>query len=984
MKNIVKALMLGSLAIGALVGCDRSSSSENPSSSDNVISSSENNESSYVNDRSDLIGQSTSSSLNIPSSNNSSSSVSSEQKSSSSAQSSNNQQSSSNASSSSSAISSSSSSSSSVTPLLVDISINVIYVKLGYEVGDSLNLNGLVVTASYTDNSTRVLSSSEYTTDPANGTLLNEVSDGTTVTVSYQGKTKTFTIYVSPATKKNWTAEEAKIMSDHLNGEVLPYNGVEESVVSYSEKYDVVYIMGGEILAAQMTVFTNAMSAANYAVSFNAYANQYSFNKKIETEEGDRFIKGMYYRDENNEFYLEAYDPFYYAFPSALIQELILESFGSEEILPGYEADRYQIDPQDGAVYCYTSSTTSEADYTAVLQEAGWDISQGYDSVNNFYMAVSPNEEYMVYYHYEDSPYNSLDIYVMPINYWNDKPIKAFYEKYTDYSIDIPVLNVANAGYLFLNSNLNEPAQQSGNIELIHSFLYIYNGKQADLDRYVNILKSFSWDVTGSGTLYKALYELEGRGFVRIEAEYSASKGAVILTFYAMLEPYPIEGWPYDEIAAILTEDVTDTLPAYEGENGGFSILNDFRGSSVVIVVESGTEQAALASYAQTLLRNGYTQNGTYGGDPVYESKNKQIWVNPYKGTSGCITIDFKMMENIWPSSKIAKALNELFGAITEKVPACQGADKYEIEKDEIAGSLYVKMKFTPSKQNAVVLNEYINILKANGFKENGEDLDGDMHYLSKNGQLDICPYVYGDDYLYLYITSLGVSEVWPNTAINAWLSARNFTDTLPEYTDNYVSAVIDEEDGFSIVVTLDNPSQDDVTSAVDFYCYTLSLAEFDHTDTLPLGLGEEYTSPNNQFTVIVSPNEDGFDIILDSAVQDPIGSDAFPMDKVLEVFPQADGVIPSFDGGISYEFEGYQDGWCGIMVTFKDQASAEAKMAEYISALTTASFEAQEVWGGYYTGYFSPDGTFAVLLTEYYSENAIYIDVYDSADVTF
>ena len=58
--------------------------------------------------------------------------------------------------------------------------------------------------------------------------------------------------------------------------------------------------------------------------------------------------------------------------------------------------------------------------------------------------------------------------------------------------------------------------------------------------------------------------------------------------------------------------------------------------------------------------------------------------------------------------------------------------------------------------------------------------------------------------------------------------------------------------------------------------------------------------------------------------------------------------------------------------------------MAEYISALTTASFEAQEVWGGYYTGYFSPDGTFAVLLTEYYSENAIYIDVYDSADVTF
>lgn len=971
--------MLGSLAIGALVGCDRSSSSENPSSSDNVISSSENNESSYVNDRSDLIGQSTSSSLNIPSSNNSSSSVSSEQKSSSSAQSSSNQQSSSNASSSSSAISSSSSSSSFVAPLLVDISINVIYVKLGYEVGDSLNLNGLVVTASYTDNSTRVLSSSEYTTDPANGTLLNEVSSGTTVTVTYQNKSKSFTIYVEPATKKNWTAAEAKIMSDHLHGEVLPYNGVEESVVSYSEKYDVVYIMGGEILAAQMTAFTNAMSAANYSISFNLSTNTYVFSKTIETEEGDRFVKGTYYRDENNEFYLEAYDPFYYAFPSALIQELIEESFEAEDILPGYDADRYQIDPQDGAVYCYTSSTTSEADYTEILEEAGWDISQGYDLVNDFYLAVSPNEEYMVYYHYEGAPYYSLDIYVMPINYWNDKPIKAFYEKYTDYTVDIPVLNVTNAGYLFKNSVINDAAYEAGSIELIHSFLYIYNAKQADLERYVTILRSYDWEVTGSGTLYKALLELEGRGFIRIEAEYSSSKGGVVITFYAMLEPYPIEGWPYDEIAEILTEDVTDTLPPYEGENNGFSILNDVWGTSVTISVAAGTEQAAIAAYGQTLLREGYTQEGFIGSDPIYISPNRQIWVNPFKGGAGIVTVDFKMMDGIWPASKIAKALNELFGPLTEKVPAYPGADKYEIDKSTNGETaLYVVMKL-PSKQNVIALNEYVNILLANNYQAIGEDADGDMHYLSELGQLDICPYVDGETYFVLYITSLGVSEVWPNTAINAWLSARNFTDTLPEYTDNYVSAVIDEEDGFSIVVTLDSPSQDDVTSAVDFYCYTLSLAEFDHTDTLPLGLGEEYTSPNNQFSVIVSPNEDGFDIILDSAAQDPIGSATFPMDKVLEVFPQANGVIPSFDGGIAYEFEGYQgDGWCGIMVTFKDQASAEAKMAEYISALTTANFEAQEVWGGYNTGYFSPDGTFTVLLTEYYSENAIYIDVYD------
>lgn len=964
MNKIIKTLLLSSLVIGMATGCDihapsqKSSSSESSSEASSLISSSSSEQSSSSSNTSSKESSS------AQSSSNSSSSASSEA---SSFMSSSSAQSSSSAASSSSEASSSSISLPAVPQY---INLTLFGVKTIYKQGDALDLTNLIVNITYSDGSIKTITN--YTSNPAAGTILNDAGEQT-VTISYLTLSKSFTITVN----KTWTADEAKIMSDHLHGVVLPYVNVENPVVTYNEQYDTVYITGGEVSSTQMTNFTNAMNDAEFSLSYNATANTYSFNKTIETEAGDRFIKGTYYRDEEGKFYLEAYDPYYYSFPSVLIQKLIKESLVSEEVLPAFSADRYQLDTQNGAVYCYTSSTTAEADYTNILETAGWDISAGYNSETKFYSAVSPKEEYMVYYHYEGSPYYSLDIYVMPINYWNDKPIKAFYNKYTDYSINIPVLNVANAGYLFKESEINEIAQENGAIELIHSFLYIYNAKKADLERYVEILKDFKWDVSGSNTMYKALYDIEGKGFVRIEVEYSAAYSAVIITFYAKLEPYPIEGWPYDEIAAILTEDVTDTLPAFEGENQGFAVLNDMWGTSVTITVEAGTENIALMSYQRTLLKNGYVQNGAIGSDPIYISKNNQIWVNPYKGGTGLVTIDFKMMENIWPKTGIANALNELFGNITEVVPAYPGAEKYALDKGTDA--LYILITLPSGTTAETAVTEYVTILGNNGFTENGVDADGDMHYLSKKGQLDICPYTDLRNRMALYITSLGGANAWPETEINNWLSTRNFTDTLPEYTGEYASITVDTEDEFSVVITLDSPTEDDIEEAMDLYCYTLYQNRFEHTDTLPFGLGEEYTSPSNQFTVVVSPNDDGFELILDSTPADPVGSDVFPMADILTVFPQASGVMPTLDSAVSYEFEGTPgEGWCGITVTYADEQSTIDAYDAYIQALKDASFVETSVWNGYYTVYFSPDGSFAILVTDYSSDNYVYIDVYD------
>ncbi|MDR1028301.1 MAG: leucine-rich repeat protein, partial [Clostridiales Family XIII bacterium] len=81
-------------------------------------------------------------------------------------------------------------------PVLTGISITAPPSKAAYTVGESLDLTGLVVTAAYSDGSEASVTG--YTTDPADGTALTEAGN-VTVTVSYEGKTATFTVTATEA-----------------------------------------------------------------------------------------------------------------------------------------------------------------------------------------------------------------------------------------------------------------------------------------------------------------------------------------------------------------------------------------------------------------------------------------------------------------------------------------------------------------------------------------------------------------------------------------------------------------------------------------------------------------------------------------------------------------------------------------------------------------------------------------------------------------
>lgn len=124
------------------------------------------------------------------------------------------QPSSSSSSSTSSPASSSSSSSSSVAPTAVSISVNLENVKTAYTRGDKLDLTGIVVNATFSDGTSRAVHS--YTTDPANGTVLDQVGEKEVV-VTYKGVTTSFKVTVA---NKKFTVKFVVDGVEVQNGEV--------------------------------------------------------------------------------------------------------------------------------------------------------------------------------------------------------------------------------------------------------------------------------------------------------------------------------------------------------------------------------------------------------------------------------------------------------------------------------------------------------------------------------------------------------------------------------------------------------------------------------------------------------------------------------------------------------------------------------------------------------------------------------------------
>lgn len=123
---------------------------------------------------------------------------------------------------------------------LTGISLNTDSVKTSYNHNEALDLTGLVVNAVYNDGSTEAVT--DYTTNPANGTVLNTVGNQT-VTVTYKGKTSSFDVAVN-RTLSSIALNISKVKKEYKHNETFTSaglvvtavysNGVRENVDNYT------------------------------------------------------------------------------------------------------------------------------------------------------------------------------------------------------------------------------------------------------------------------------------------------------------------------------------------------------------------------------------------------------------------------------------------------------------------------------------------------------------------------------------------------------------------------------------------------------------------------------------------------------------------------------------------------------------------------------------------------------------------------------
>lgn len=890
MKKNIKLLLLVAMATGVMVGCnDTTSTSNNTSSSDTSLPSDSRS------------GDNPSTS--IP------------------------------------PVSSTSSSSTSVAPTLTGITLDTANVKKTYEQGEKLDLTGLVVTANYSDNTTEVVTN--YTTNPANGATLNNTG-AIPVTIAYGTVTNSFSVIVSKPSKKAWTDAEAKIMSNHLYGYVLPFTGSEAAVVAYDEENDAVTIQGGTADATALSSYAAKIVADGFK---NVNPNGYVYEKEVTVNTATRHLRVAFANVESR-FYLEAYDPYYYTFPTAFASEIAAGAFGSNEVPPAFNADYYEVSSSDYGIYCYTNTTDALDTYTTALNAANWNV---LDELNQgFKVAISPDGKYCVNYDY-NAEYKSLDIFFGPLSYWNTKVIEDFYNKYNGYVVNIPALNVTNGEYIFKESDVNEQAYAYGVYEAIHAFMYVYGANEQDLVSYADSIKTSGWEVEKYGNIYYAYLTIADKGIARLEFEYSAKYNAAIFTIYYKLDPIPLANWPTDEIKTLLGDYTIGTVPAFTGTNKGFVILNDMFGIGVLVKVERGTEDAAIEAYKTDLANAGYTD---YDEDSTtYTNPNSEITIKVYSAEKGSITIDFAKTgkTKAFPSSLIS---SYFLGSDT--VPALAGANGYEYkivgEEDIQITCVYGAADAASSAQG-----QYMTLLQNAQYAFDSTT----QKMVSKNNQFQIYFFV-KDGSLVINVHGTPKSafvSLWPTAKIAQLFASQGYTDELPSYDEICDDITADTNYDGSIFVLIEVDNKDQVKSD---YMNLLQAANFTYDYASSTNYDDVFKSPNNQYTVAVSTNRFGVSLTIKKIDNGGQGESTFPMTRLVELFPGADGVLPSINNSnATYELDDSFSGEASLKVSFSSSETAVAVCAEYITALTTAQFTSETVWG--MDVYVSPDRSFMV-----------------------
>ena len=359
-----------------------------------------------------------------------------------------------------------------------------------------------------------------------------------------------------------------------------------------------------------------------------------------------------------------------------------------------------------------------------------------------------------------------------------------------------------------------------------------------------------------------------------------------------------------------------------------------------------------------------------------YFSKNHEIYVSMYKD-SGSFKITFGRAAYLsWPSTQIAAFWGD---EVTDTLPAFGDADAddfwfyvddngleinicYDYEEDENGDEIEYDAE--------EIANEYVDLLKENGFKKVFEDENGCEYYVSKNLQI-VCIVEYDAVWteIYVCITTLDAlkGDNWPEAYIISFLSVHNYTDELPAYEDAFVlTNVTVTLSALTIDVVLETNDTDEIIAARDAYISTLEEAGFTYLEELGEGQCKRYVSPNKEYEVSVMYQPDGFTVQIDEMANDSKVTTTFPTEELYPTHSELKDVLPIVVDGEATFSTTVQSDWVEIFVMYEDVSLIPTAMQSYADALVAAGFKAQEDTAGYDVVYFSPDGSYYVALTDW------------------
>ena len=554
--------------------------------------------------------------------------------------------------------------------------------KSSYEVGDTISLSGMVVTAYYSDGSTETIPLSSCTVvTPSTAT-----SGTKTITVTYNGKTATVVIYVTssgqggdpvdpvdptdPAdpedldgyvaiaeapegvTLTDWTDAMKEIFQTYLAGIIPPFFNLEELRVTY-DNLDILQVRGvayDGVLQEYCDFLNTQQGYQAYIDNDNAgrghvYARALSMDLvpvliSVDALVGNGYITINFDKDIATS-----------SWPSDGIAQVCSEEYESIYTVPAYVSDgvSYIIEEDIMSnlnILCLGASTDSVSEYKTILESNSYKVQEM--ETAGMYTALSRDSKIIIVFYYDGYGLMIMATHGEGEKYttWEecfwaiDDFAKVELRHAEPISSLIPAIPEA-VTYEIIRSTAN------GRLEIVAHKDSSFS--QKDLNLYRNACSEAGFDVDDikdSERIWILPKDKSYAMFVSLN-DYISDLGEVFSDFaldicdYRLYEGYNVKygEWPTLQVNTINNNINRDAvIPGYEKSDAIYYVKSDYRQHIEMDLVNPGT--TCLTDYKAGLEEYGYTVKVVEGVYTAVDS-TKSIQLTFYmKGEEMHIAID--------------------------------------------------------------------------------------------------------------------------------------------------------------------------------------------------------------------------------------------------------------------------------------------------------------------------------------------------------